>query len=466
MSWPMYSVMPMELHDYQKYCVDFICSHPSCALLLDMGLGKTVTTLTAVKRLADAGEVHKVLVVAPLRVARDTWPEEMEKWEHLHGIPYSVAIGDRKERMAAIERPALLYFINRENVEFLVRYYREQKRSWDFDMVVLDELSSFKSPQAKRFKALRSIRPFVRRWVGLTGTPASNGLLDLWAEMYLLDGGERLGRFISRYRDAYFRPSSFNPQSGIVYKYAILPGAEERIYERISDITVSMKARDYLRMPSLVMADRTVEMSAAERLKYETLKKDMVLELDGAEVDAKNAASLAGKLIQIANGRVYDKDHGVAEVHRRKLDALEDLVEEANGQSILVCYWFRHDLSAILEASEKWSADARLIQTSEDIRDWNAGKIQVGLIHPASAGHGLNLQVGGHIMAWYGLTWSLELYQQANARLYRQGQEHVVTIHHIICRGTMDEQVMRALRDKDATQERLIAAVRAELGGA
>lgn len=455
----------MTLHDYQKYCVDFICGHPSCALFLDMGLGKTVTTLTAIKKLHDEGEIRKVLVVAPLRVARDTWPAEVEKWEHLEGVTYSTVVGTKPERLKALEKEALVYFINRENVEFLVMIYREQKKRWDFDMVVIDELSSFKSAQAKRFKALRSIRPFVKRWVGLTGTPASNGLLDLWAEMYLLDGGERLGRFISRYRQEYFRPSQFNPQTGIVYKYAALPGAEEQIYKRIDDITVSMKARDFLKMPSLVMADRTVEMSAGERVKYDTLKRDMVLKLDGGDVDAKNAASLAGKLLQIANGRVYDENHEVAAIHDRKLEALEDLVEEANGHPVLVCYWFRHDLSAIMEVSKKWTAQAREIRSSEDIKDWNAGKILLGLIHPASAGHGLNLQAGGHIMAWYGLTWSLELYQQANARLYRQGQEHVVTIHHIICKGTIDEQVIRALMEKDATQERLIAAVKAELGG-
>jgi len=456
----------MELHNYQKYCVDFIVSHPSCALLLDMGLGKTVTTLTAIKKLAyELKEVRKVLVVAPLRVARDTWPTEMGKWEHLRGIPYSVIVGNRKERVEAIERKALLYFINRENTEFLVRYYHDQKRRWDFDMVVIDELSSFKSPQAKRFKALRSVRPLVKRWVGLTGTPASNGLIDLWAEMYLLDGGERLGRFISRFRDAYFRPSQYNPQTNIVYKYAPLPGAEEKIYGKIADITVSMKARDYLRMPSLITTARTVEMSEAEREKYDTLKRELVLELDGSDVDAKNAASLAGKLLQIANGSVYDENHDVAVIHGRKLEALEDLVEEANGQSVLVSYWFRHDLTSILAAAKKWGVDAREIRSSEDIKDWNAGRIPLGLIHPMSAGHGLNLQDGGHIMVWYGLTWSLELYQQTNARLYRQGQKHVVTIHHIVCKGTIDEQVLRAIKEKDATQERLIEAVKAELGG-
>ena len=455
----------MGLHKYQEYCVDFICRHPSCALFLDMGLGKTVTTLTAVKKLHDEGEVRKVLVIAPLRVARDTWPAEAEKWDWLEGVTYSTVVGSKKERLEAVKKDALVYFVNRENVEFLVKLYHEEKKRWDFDMVVIDELSSFKSPQAKRFRALRSVRPLVKRWVGLTGTPASNGLLDLWAEMYLLDGGERLGKFVSKYRDAYFRPSQFNPQTGIVYKYVPLPGAEEAIYKRISDITVSMKARNFLKMPSLVMADRMVEMSAGEKAKYDKLKRDLVLKLDGGDVDAKNAASLAGKLLQIANGMVYDENHEAAPIHGRKLEALEDLVEEANGHPVLVCYWFRHDLSAIMAASAKWGVQARELRSSGDIKDWNDGKILLGLIHPASAGHGLNLQAGGHIMAWYGLTWSLELYQQANARLYRQGQEHVVTIHHIICKGTIDEQVIRALKEKDATQERLIAAVKAELGG-
>ncbi len=455
------------LHGYQRYCVDFIREHPSCALLLDMGLGKTVTTLTAISRLVfEDLEVTKVLVVAPLRVARDTWPAEIAKWPHLKNLSYSLVLGSREERDAALRRNTVLYIINRENIPYLVERYKSMRRKWDFDMVVIDELSSFKSPQAKRFKALRSVRPLTKRWVGLTGTPAPNGLLDLWAEIYILDGGERLGRFISRYREEYFRPGAYNPQTNIVYRYDILPGAEEKIYRKISDMTVSMTAKDYLKMPDLVSVKRAVRMDGRERAMYEKLKSDMVLTLDGGggDIDAMTSASLSNKLLQMANGRVYDEDGEARFIHRRKAEALTDLVEEANGQTVLVAYWFRHDLAAIMEAMEAAGYEAREIRESRDVADWNAGKIPVGLIHPASAGHGLNLQAGGHILVWYGMTWSLELYQQTNARLYRQGQTHVVTIHHIVCEDTIDVRVLAALESKHVTQDRLIGAVRAELG--
>ena len=454
--------MKYSPHKYQTYATDFILEHPVSAVFLDMGLGKSVITLTAIFDLClDSFLVRKVLVIAPLRVAADTWPGEIEKWDHLRGLTYSVAVGSEAQRKAALLQRVSVYIINRENVQWLVE---DSGLPFDYDMVVIDELSSFKSYQAKRFRALLKVRPRVKRIVGLTGTPSSNGLMDLWAEIGILDGGERLGRFIGRYREAYFKAGSMNPQTGVVFQYVPRPGAEEQIYGKIADITISMKAMDYLHMPDCVPAWHYVEMDKKERKLYDMLRKDLIIPLKDADIDAANAASLTGKLLQMANGAVYDENSAVREIHQRKLEKLEDLIEAANGQSVLVAYWFKHDRQRIMEHLAKQRIPVRDIKSSTDIKDWNAGNIPVALIHPASAGHGLNIQQGGHILIWFGLTWSLELYQQTNARLWRQGQTDVVTIHHIITKDTVDEDVMAALEQKDMTQEKLISAVKAQLG--
>ena len=411
--------------------------------------------------------ITKALVIAPLRVARDTWPAEVEKWDHLHDLDVSVIVGDAKTRTAALNASALVYIVNRENVKWLVEYYERNGLRWDFDCVVIDELSSFKNYQSQRFKWLRKIRPFVKRWVGLTGTPTSNGLMDLWAEIGILDGGERLGRFIGRFRESYFKPGSMNPSTGVVFSYIPRPGAEEQIYDRISDITISMKALDYLDMPECVYVNHTVEMDGRERKLYDQLKTDLIIPTDDGDIDAANAASLSNKLLQMSNGAVYDENNTPRFIHSRKLECLEDLIEAANGQPVLVAYWFKHDRVRILQHLAKAGYDGSMVRdlkSSEDIKDWNSGSIPIALIHPASAGHGLNIQTGGHILIWFGLTWSLELYQQTNARLWRQGQKNTVTIHHIVTRNTVDENVLAALASKDVTQEKLIAAVKAQLG--
>jgi len=451
-------------HDYQSYCIDYIKGHPVSALFLDMGLGKTVTTLTALRDLMlDELTVSKVLVIAPLRVARDTWPAEIQKWDHLADLDCSVIVGDLKTRTAALNTSALIYVVNRENVKWLVEYYEKNGRHWDFDCVVIDELSSFKNYQSQRFKYLRKIRPFVKRWIGLTGTPTSNGLMDLWAEIGILDGGERLGRFIGRFRDAYFKPGSMNPSTGVVFSYIPRPGAEQQIYDRIADMTISMKAVDHLHMPECVYVNHEVNMSAPERKLYDQLKSDLIIPLEDGDIDAANAASLSNKLLQMSNGAVYDENGETRVIHSRKLEMLEDLIEAANGQPVLIAYWFKHDRTRIMEHLTAAGYTPRDIRSSEDIRLWNSGSIPVALIHPASAGHGLNIQSGGHILIWFGLTWSLELYQQTNARLWRQGQSSTVTIHHIITKDTVDEDVLSALASKDVTQEKLIAAVKARL---
>ena len=411
----------------------------------------------------DSLSVTKTLVIAPLRVARDTWPAEIQKWDHLKELDVSVIVGDVKTRVAAISRPALVYIVNRENTRWLVEFYEKNGWRWDFDCVVIDELSSFKNHQSQRFKWLRKVRPYVKRWIGLTGTPTSNGLMDLWAEIGILDGGERLGRFIGRYREAYFRPGAMNPYTGVVYQYTTRPGAEEQIYRKISDITISMKAMDYLQMPECISIRHEVQMSPAEKNIYDQLKTDLIIPLEDGDIDAANAASLSNKLLQMSNGAVYDENGAVRIIHQRKLEMLEDLIEAANGQPVLVAYWFRHDRARIQDYLKGIGVETREIRDSKDIQDWNAGRIHVALIHPAAAGHGLNIQEGGHILIWFGLTWSLELYMQANARLWRQGQKNTVTIHHIITRETVDEDVMAALEAKDVTQEKLIAAVKARL---
>ena len=450
----------MKLHDYQKYAVRFIEEHPIAALFLDMGLGKTITTLTAIHNLMfNLFAVRKVLIIAPLRVARDTWSAEIEKWEHLKPLQYSVVVGTVEERLAALKKPADLYIINRENIDWLVN-----NTKFDYDMVVIDELSSFKSHQSKRFKALMKVRPKVKRIVGLTGTPASNGLMDLWAEFRLLDMGQRLGRFIGQYRTAYFQPDKRNGM--VVYSYKPLPQAEKQIYDKISDITISMKAIDYLQMPELLLTEVPVRLSKQERERYKQLKQELVLDLPDGEITAANAASLSNKLSQLANGAVYDDTGAVIPIHDRKLDALEDLIEAANGKPVLVAYWFKHDLERIQERLRKLNVSYQEIQSSDSIRNWNAERLQVGLIHPASAGHGLNLQAGGSHLIWFGLTWSLELYQQTNARLWRQGQQsETVVIQHLITKGTIDERILKALTRKEQTQTALMQAVKAELGG-
>lgn len=441
-------------HDYQQYAADFILEHPVAAVFLEMGLGKTVVTLTAIQELClNRFEVRKVLIVAPLRVARDTWPAEIHKWDHLRSLTYSVAVGTETERMTALMTKANLHIINRENLDWLIN---KSGLPFDYDMVVIDELSSFKSHQSKRFRSLLKVRPRLKRIVGLTGTPSSNGLMDLWAEFRILDMGERLGRFITGYRERFFLPDKRSAQ--MVYSYKPAPGAEQSIYDRISDITISMKSCDFLTMPECVINEVAVRMDAREKQIYDSLRQTMVAKLEGKEIDAVNAASLSGKLLQIANGAVYDDDRKYHHIHDRKLDALEDIIEAANGKPVLVAYWYKHDLERI---RQRFSV--REIKSSEDILDWNAGKIPVAVIHPASAGHGLNLQSGGNTMVWFGLTWSLELYQQTNARLWRQGQKDTVVIHHIIAKDTIDERVMAALRKKEQTQTALIDAVRAEL---
>ena len=446
--------MKYEPHSYQKYATNFIERNSIAALLLDMGLGKTSITLTALNNLLfDYFDVHRILVVAPLRVARTTWSDEIEKWDHLSNLTFAIAVGTEKERIAALGQKADITMINRENLQWLIE---KSGQSFEYDMVVIDELSSFKNHQAKRFKALMKVRPKVKRIVGLTGTPSSNGLMDLFAEFKILDMGVRLGRFIGQYRNAYFTPDKMN--GPIVYSYKPLPSAEKIIYEKISDITISMKATDHLKMPELIECETVVKMSEKEKKNYTTLKKELVLSIPDGEITVANAASLSNKLSQMANGAIYFEDNEFVTIHDRKLDALEDLIESANGKPLLVAYWFKHDLERI-----KDRFDVREIKTSDDIKDWNDGKILVAVIHPASAGHGLNLQSGGSTLVWFGLTWSLELYQQTNARLYRQGQNDTVVIHHIITKDTIDEDILKALKRKDKTQSSLIDAVKAKL---
>ena len=452
--------MKFNPHEYQKFAIKFIEENPISAIFLDCGLGKTVITLTAIQNLIfDYFEVRKVLIIAPLRVARDTWSAEIEKWEHLKNLTYSVAVGTAEERKKALQRQADIYIINRENVPWLIE---ESEITFDYDMIIIDELSSFKNHQAKRFKALMKVRPKVERIVGLTGTPSSNGLMDLYAEFRLLDMGQRLGRFIGNFRTEYFTPDKRNGM--VIYSYKPLPNAEQQIYSRISDITISMKSTDFLKMPELILSEYSVNLSAEEIEHYRKFKKELVLDLPNGEITAANAASLSNKLSQMANGAIYDDTHEIVKIHDRKLDALEDLIEAQNGKPLLVAYWFKHDLERIIERLEKLKIPFSEINTSESLKRWNNGKIPVGLIHPMSAGHGLNLQSGGNTLVWFGLTWSLELYQQTNARLWRQGQKsEMVIIQHIITKNTVDERILAALQAKNETQSALLEAVKAEL---
>ena len=452
--------MEFKPHDYQKYATEFIESHPIAAVILQMGLGKTVCTLTAIEHLIyDTFEVSKVLIVAPLRVAKVTWSDEIDKWDHLSHLTYSVAVGSEKERLLALKKKADLYMINRENLQWLIE---KSGLPFDYDMVVLDELSSFKSWQSKRFRAFMKVRPKVQRVVGLTGTPSSNGLMDLFAEFKCLDMGERLGRFITQYRNAFFIPDRMNGQ--VVYSYKLRPFAEEEIYRRIGDITISMKALDHLKMPELIENRYPVYMDDGEKQQYESMKKDLILPyLENETITAANAAALSGKLCQMANGAVYSDEGSVAHIHDRKLDALEDIIEAAQGP-ILLCYWFKHDLERITRKLDELKVEYARISSDGSIRMWNEGKFQVGLIHPASAGHGLNLQAGGNHIVWFGLTWSLELLEQTNARLWRQGQRaETVVVQYLVTAGTIDERILDAISKKEKDQNALIDAVKAQL---
>lgn len=442
-------------HPYQEFAKEFMISNPLSALFLEMGLGKTITTLTAIDELLyDCFEIRKVLIIAPLRVANSTWPSEIKKWEHLKLLRYSIVTGNEAERIQALTTEAEIYIINRENVDWLVN---KSGVAINFDMLVIDELSSFKSYTSNRFKSLLKIRPYFKRVVGLTGTPSSNGLMDLWAEFRILDFGKRLGRYITHYRNKYFVPDKRNGM--IIYSYKPQEDAEQQIYEAINDITISMKSCDHLNLPELIMNEVEVVLEDKEVERYEDFKKEMVMTIGEEEIDAVNAASLSNKLLQLANGSIYDEDKNCHIVHDKKMEALEQLIEEANGKPVLIAYWFKADKERIEQRFK-----VREIQSSGDIEDWNKGEIQVGLIHPASAGHGLNLQQGGCTLIWFGLTWSLELYQQTNARLYRQGQNQTVVIHHIITKNTIDEDVMKALKRKERTQEALMSAVKARIG--
>ena len=443
-------------HNYQNYAKDFILAHKVSALFLDCGLGKTITTLTAINELMyDSFEISKVLIIAPLRVAQSTWKEEIEKWDHLNLLRYSIAVGDEKERLKALKQNSDIYIINRENVDWLVT---KSGIDFNFNMLIIDELSSFKSHTSKRFKSLLKIRPYFERVVGLTGTPSSNGLMDLWAEFRVLDLGERLGRYITHYRNEYFLPDKRN--GAVIFSYKPQPNAEERIYRRLADITISMKSTEYLKMPELILNDLEINLDEEDQIKYKKFKKEMVMTIQEKEIDAINAASLSNKLIQLANGSIYDEDKKFYEVHNKKLDKLEEIIESANGKPVLVAYWFKADKERIEKRFK-----VREIKTADDIKQWNKGMIDLALIHPASAGHGLNLQSGGSTLVWFSLTWSLELYQQTNARLYRQGQKDTVVIHHLITKNTIDEDIMKSLKRKDKTQEALMRAVKARIGG-
>ena len=424
-------------HNYQNYAKNFILAHKVSALFLDCGLGKTITTLTAINELMyDSFEISKVLIIAPLRVAQSTWKEEIEKWDHLNLLRYSIAVGDEKERLKALKQNSDIYIINRENVDWLVT---KSGIDINFNMLIIDELSSFKSHTSKRFKSLLKIRPYFERVVGLTGTPSSNGLMDLWAEFRVLDLGERLGRYITHYRNEYFLPDKRN--GAVIFSYKPQPNAEERIYRRLADITISMKSTEYLKMPELILNDLEINLGEEDQIKYKKFKKEMVMTIQEKEIDAINAASLSNKLIQLANGSIYDEDKKFYEVHNKKLDKLEEIIESANGKPVLVAYWFKADKERIEKRFK-----VREIKTADDIKQWNKGMIDLALIHPASAGHGLNLQSGGSTLVWFSLTWSLELYQQTNARLYRQGQKNTVVIHHLITKNTIDEDIIKKKR--------------------
>ena len=442
--------------DYQKAAEQWILEHRRCGLFLEMGLGKTVITLSAVTELLKQGAITRVLVIAPLRVAATVWAQEAAKWDHLSGLRCVQVLGSQAQRLTALGESGDIYIINRENVQWLVDHQAKLK-TWPWDMIVVDELSSFKSPKAQRFRSLRRVLPAVRRIVGLTGTPAPNGLIDLWSQIYLLDRGERLGKTLGWYRDMWFNPGDRNGQ--VVFNWVIKPGGAEEIYNRISDICMSMKASDYLTLPDRLDITYPVELSDGAKQAYDVMERDLVLPLIGGPITAQNAAVLTGKLLQLANGAIYDEEGQYVRIHDAKLDALEDLLEAANGEPVLVYTAFHSDQDRI----RRRFPDARLLLTQADVNDWNTGKVSMMIAHPASAGHGLNLQAGGHIIIWFGLTWSLELYQQANARLHRQGQSQPVTVYHVIAKGTVDESVIKVLTGKAERQDALIEAVKGRI---
>ena len=452
--------MKYEPHDYQRFAADYIISHPISAILLGCGLGKTSIALTAIdEMLHDRFLIRKALVVAPIRVCQNSWPDELRKWDHLRDIRWALAVGTQAERLAALRENAELTIINRENLAWLIE---DSGVPFDFDLVVLDELSSFKNWQSKRYRAFMKVRPRIKRVVGMTGTPSSNGLIDLFAEYRCLDMGERLGRFIGKYRDEFFAPDRRN--GSIVYSYRVLPGAEEEIYRRIGDITISMKTTDYLDMPELVTSEYSVALDEEERKQYDAMKQDLLLQLPEGEVTAANAAALSGKLSQLSGGAVYADDGSVTVIHSKKLDALEDIIEGANGSPLLVAYWYRHELERISERLSSLHIPFARLDRPEDIRRWNAGEIPVALIQPMSLGMGVNLQQGGSTIVWYSLPWSLELYTQTVDRLFRQGQQaETVSVIHITAKDTIDGRIVRALKDKDSTQAALIEAVKAVL---
>lgn len=452
-----------NLHNYQKACVQHIIDNRYCGLFLDMGLGKTATTLTALNYLLnDYCEINTILVVAPKRVTESVWQEEAEKWEHLKSLRFSKIIGNEVQRITAIKAKADIYLISRDNIAWLCSLYGGGKLP--FDMVVVDELSSFKSYKSLRFKALRSARPYLKRFVGLTGTPAPNGLIDLWPQIYLMDRGDRLEKTITRYREKYFRPGRTNGQ--VVYSYDLLSDSEYLIHKKIEDICISMKAEDYLDMPEKTDNYIKLKMPEALKKKYQDFEKDKILELsasleESGIINVANAAALSNKLLQFANGAIYDEERNVHTIHNIKIEALKEIVEDANGKPVLVAWTYQFDRDRIMEALKAYKP--RELKTNKDIEDWNAGKIQVMLAHPASAGHGLNLQAGGNIIVWFGQTWSLELYQQFNARLHRQGQQERVIVHHLILEGSHDEDVISALRRKDSKQNSLMQSIKAKI---
>jgi SNF2 family DNA or RNA helicase len=444
---------------YQRYCINRVLTTPALGLLLDMGLGKTVITLTAVNDLKyNRFAIGKVLVIAPKKVAESTWAKEKDKWDHLQLLRISTVLGSQTKRIRALNTPADIYVINRENVVWLTDYYRNQ---WPFDMVIVDEFSSFKNHQAKRFKALKNVRPHIKRIVGLTGTPAPNGLIDLWAQVYLLDSGQRLGKNITGFRERYFEPDQRNRDR--VFTYAPKIGADERIQQLIGDICVSMKAEDYLELPDITYNTIPVVLDDKALKSYEKLEKEMLLEVDESTIDAGSAAVLTNKLLQLCNGAVYDEERNIVEIHNNKIEAFMELIEGLNGKPALVFYNFQHDKARVIKALGKTSLRVRELKTPQDETDWNDRKIDILLAHPASAAYGLNLQQGGNHVIWFGLNWSLELYQQANKRLHRQGQTEKVIIHHLTVAGGVDEDVAKALENKTSTQDQLMAALKARI---
>jgi SNF2 family DNA or RNA helicase len=449
--------MKATLHPYQEYSVKHIKDNPAAGLLLEMGMGKSLSTLTAISDMMMTGEdLGKILVIAPLAVAKNTWPAEIEKWDHTKHLDYSLVLGSEKERRAALSRKADLYITNRENVLWLVEEYGKR---WPFKTVVIDELSSFKSSKAKRFRALRQVRPLIKRIVGLTGTPAPNSLLDIWSQMYLLDRGERLEKFVTRYREKYFYPVQQN--GNIVYKYGLKAGAADEIYNKIGDICVSMRAKDHLKLPGRIDNTVHVYFEDEEMREYKRFMREKVLELDDKALVASNAAVLAGKLLQFTGGAVYT-EKGYTEVNDTKINTIKGMFEEAQGEPMIICYQYRHELERLKEVlPEAVPFDIK----TDCVERWNRGEISALLVHPAQAGHGLNLQAGGHTLVWYTLPWSLEQYQQTNARLDRQGQTETVVVHHLVAKGTIDERVMQVLGAKAGGQDDLMQALQAEVFG-